>query len=67
MQRVFRKEKMLARLRSEGRIGLVGPDEYAIMDRLDGCTGDDNNWRSVVYIMHPDTHEGMYVALVDCD
>lgn len=46
MEYTFRKKKMLDRLEAEGRMDLVGPDELACMDQLDGLTGTDYNWQA---------------------
>ena len=73
MNYIFRKRKMLDRLAAEGRMDLVGPDELACMDMLDGLEGTDINWRAQVYgeplvlITHPKTHESIYVNIADCD
>lgn len=73
MECTFRKQKMLDRLAREGRMDLVGPDEMACMEMLDGLTGSDYNWRSQVYgeplvlITHPITGESIYVNAADCD
>ena len=52
---------------------LVGPDELACMDMLDGLEGTNINWQAQVYgkplvlITHPETHESIYVNIADCD
>lgn len=73
MLRTFRKEKMINRLKKEGRIDQVRPEDYELMDLLDGEQGNDYNWESVVkdnplvWIEATDKHGGAYVCLEDCD
>lgn len=74
MKKVFRMDKMIARLKAEGRIHMVDDDAYAMMKKLDGKVGDDYNWQSVVrdeplvWIAPQDgLDEGAYVNVVDCD
>lgn len=69
----FSKGKMLARLTKEGRMHMVGPEELALMDKLDGKVGNDYNWESVtnganlVWIPADDElEEGTYVSRLDC-
>lgn len=73
MKMRFSKDKMLARLENEGRMHLVGPEELALMDKLDGKVGNDYNWESVtkgenlVWIpADEDLEEGEYVCRLDC-
>lgn len=73
MERTFRKQKMIDRLTREGRINEVTREDYELMDKLDGCVGNDYNYRSVVFddpivwIEETDEHPGAYVCLQDCD
>ena len=73
MERTFRKQKMIDRLTREGRINEVRPEDYELMDKLDGCVGNDYNYRSVVFddplvwIEETEEHPGAYVGLQDCD
>lgn len=48
---VFKKEKMIARLKREGRFDGVTENDLAIMDNLDGCKADANCWHRVIYGM----------------
>lgn len=70
--RIFRKQKMLDRLAREGRSEQVGPEELRIMDLLDGKSGTDYNWESVVkdepfVLIHLDKYGAFYVNIADCD
>lgn len=74
MNRVFRMSKMLERLEKEGRIGEVTTEALKFMKLLDGRTGTDYNWRSVVrdepfvYITGDDIpNGGTYVNINDTD
>lgn len=44
----FSKERMLNRIKEEGRMNLVGPAELAIMDNLDGQPVSTANWNRQV-------------------
>ena len=69
---VFSKEKMLARLEREGRIGDVTEKELAIMDNLDGCEATRSCWQRqvygdpVLYVIGKDG-TGLYVNENDCE
>lgn len=79
MERIFRGEKMLSRLEREGRIGDVRDCDRALIAFLDGRTGNDYNWESVVNgeklvwiagtdeIFEGKKFEGAYVATCDCE
>ena len=73
MERIFRMSKMLARLEKEGRASEVTPQIMSIMRQLDGRTGTDYNWQSVVgdeplvLINDDDVPQGLYVNVDDCD
>lgn len=75
MERTFRAEKMLARVRREGKGELLDKETVAFIKSLDGKVGNDNNWRSVVHdeplvwIDGVKTEDGIgvYVAACDCD
>ena len=68
---VFSKQKMLERIKCEGRMNLVGEVELAIMDNLDGCEVTESCWERVVkhapvYWCVGKNGEGMYVNENDC-
>lgn len=69
MERTFRAQKMIDRIRSEGRGELLDDKTLDMIWSLDGMVGDDYNWQSVVkgenlvYIAEADT----YVNFADCD
>lgn len=73
MKKIFRAEKMIARIKAEGRGDLLDADTLAFIHLLDGKVGDSYNWQSVVHdeelvwIPKDDDQEGAYVALCDCD
>lgn len=72
MIRTFRKEKMLARLEREGRMNEVTEEDIALMTELDGLTGSDYNWESVVHgnnlvWIEKDGKGVAYVCAEDCD
>ncbi len=79
MERVFKGEKMLARLEKEGRMSEVRDCDFALIRFLDGKVGNDYNWESVVKgsplvwiegsdeIFEGEKFEGAYVALCDCE
>ena len=47
---VFKKEKMIARIKAEGREeALEHPDVKRILEDLDGCEVEKNCWRRVVH------------------
>ena len=67
----FSKQRMLDRIKSEGRMSLVGEKELALMDNLDGMECDVSCWQRVVYgepvywCVGKDGN-GMYVNENDC-
>lgn len=69
MELTFRAEKMLNRVKKEGREHLLDDATMELIKRLDGKKGNDYNWQSVVnfedvvYI----AEEDVYVARCDCD
>lgn len=79
MTKVFRKAKMLERLKKEGRMSEVTEKDLEVMVLLDGKSGSDYNWQSfvngkdLVWIDADDEmraagfKDGAYVALEDCD
>lgn len=73
MERVFRAEKMLARIKREGRENLLDEETISFIRLLDGKVGNDYNWESfvndnpLVWIPEDEDQKGTYVALVDCD
>lgn len=46
---VFKKEKMLDRIKREGRLDMVDDNVLSIMDNLDGQEAHTNSWRRQVY------------------
>ena len=73
MQRTFRAEKMLARIKAEGKQDLLDEETVAFIRLLDGKVGTDHNWRSqvhgdpLVWIEKDEDQNGTYVALCDCE
>ena len=73
MERTFRAEKMLRRIKEENREHLLDDDVVSLIKKLDGKVGNDYNWQSFVYdepvvwIPADDDQDGTYVALCDCD
>lgn len=69
---VFSKKKMVDRITREGRADLIGPEEEAIMDNLDGQEATRSCWRRVVYgepvlwVVGKDGN-GNYVNERDCE
>ena len=69
---VFRKQKMVDRLTSDGRADQITPDIEAIMDNLDGCEATENCWNRrvygepVMYVIGKDGN-GDYVNELDCE
>ena len=46
---VFRKDKMLARLKEEGMLHLVDNEALSIMNKLDGREAKKNDFKALVY------------------
>lgn len=73
MKRVFRAEKMLARLEREGRMDMVDEKTREFIMMLDGKEGTDYNYQSVVndeplvWIEADKDQSGTYVNIEDCD
>lgn len=71
MLRTFRAEKMIKRIIEEGKEHLLDAETISIIKQLDGKTGEDHNWRSVVnheaLVFIKTADGGKYVALIDCD
>ena len=68
MQKTFRAEKMLKRVQEEGRGYMLDKETVAKIKALDGMTGNDYNWRAVVYNENVVLLEdGTYVNGADCD
>ena len=70
MEYTFRAEKMIARIKKEGRAEMLTDETVAYINSLDGKVGTDYNWQSVamgeenmVYI----ADENTYVNKLDCD
>lgn len=69
--KTFNKAKMLERIKSEGRMDMVGETELAIMDDLDGQEVTASCWERVVkgqpvYWCVGKSGEGQYVNEKDC-
>lgn len=69
---VFKKEKMLARIKAEGREEMVDGTVLAILENLDGQTANASNWRRQVYgepvlWVVGKNGEGEYVNEKDCE
>lgn len=70
---IFRKRKMLARLKEEARMAQVDPESAAIMDALDGREVKRNLWRETVHgeansWFCTDANGNQYpVSIADCD
>lgn len=76
MLRTFRAEKMLKRVKAEGKEHLLDEETVALIKSLDGKQGSDYNWESFVngqelVWIEPGAlggdFKGAYVALCDCD
>ena len=73
MERTFRAEKMIARIKREGKQNMLDKETLNFIKLLDGKKGNDYNYRSFVYdeplvwIEADSDQEGTYVALCDCD
>ena len=68
MQKTFRAEKMLKRVQEEGHGYMLDKETVEQIKALDGMTGSDYNWRSVVYHENMVLLEnGTYVNGADCD
>ncbi len=73
MERTFRAEKMIARVKEEGRGDMLDEKTLSFIKSLDGEKANDYNWESVVngsplaWIKKTDKHEGAYVNIADCD
>ncbi len=68
----FSKEKMLARIKKEGRSDLIDTQTIEIIENLDGCEAVESNWRKVVmgepllWVVGKNGH-GEYVNEKDCE
>lgn len=73
MLKTFRAKKMIERVKREGLGHLLDDATLELINKLDGEQGNDYNWESVVkgedlvWIEKTDEHDGVYVALCDCD
>lgn len=69
---VFKKEKMIARIKEEGMAELITEDVLKIMDNLDGQRAEESCWRRRVYgepVMYVIGKDGIgqYVNELDCE
>lgn len=73
MNRIFRAEKMIARVTKEGMADLLDAETLEKIYKLDGKIGNDYNWESfvkgsdLVWIPKDEDTEGAYVARVDTE
>lgn len=73
MERIFRAEKFISRIKREGRTDLLDVATLSVIQSLDGAKGNDYNWASVVrgepltLIPKTEEHPEIYVATCDCD
>ena len=74
MERIFKAEKMLERIKKEGKQNMLDEETKKLILKLDGKKGNDYNFMSVVHneqvvwIEDPEMPEkGIYVALCDCE
>lgn len=69
----FRAQKMIDRVKKEGREDLLDEETLKTIKMLDGKQANDHNWQSVVmheplaWIEADEDQDGMYVALCDCE
>lgn len=69
---IFSKQKMIDRITKEGRTDMLDEKALAIMDNLDGCEGNAQNWQHVVndepvlWVIGKDG-KGEYVNIADCE
>lgn len=67
----FRAQKMIDRLKKEGRE--IDEETLKTIKMLDGKQANDYNWKSVVtheplaWIEADEDQDGIYVALCDCE
>ena len=45
----FSKERMIKRIKEEGRVDMLTDDVIEIMDNLDGCEASNSCWRRTVF------------------
>ena len=73
MNRIFRAEKMIARVTKEGKAHLLDAKTLEKIHKLDGKIGSDYNWESyvngkdLIWIPKDEDTAGAYVALVDTE
>lgn len=73
MKLTFRADKMIDRVRREGKGDLLDEQTLAFIRKLDGKQADDYNWASVVkgeplaLIPADDDVTDTYVNVCDCD
>lgn len=69
---IFSKKKMIERITREGRADMLDEQSLRIMDNLDGCEGNAQNWQNVVndepvlWVIGKDG-KGEYVNIADCE
>ena len=72
MEMIFKAQKMIDRIKREGRENLLDEDTIKFIWKLDGKRGNDYNWQSfvhgddVVWIEKDEEQNGAYVARCDC-
>ena len=73
MMLTFRAQKMIDRIRREGRGDMLDAQTLATINSLDGEPANDYNWEAVVHgeplalIGANEKHDAMYVNVADCD
>ena len=67
---VFSKEKMIERLKNEGRFSEIDDDIIEIMNNIDGQEARTNSWRRQVFddaVLSVKGKDGKYYDVNECD
>ena len=72
MKYIFRKEKMMQRLKAEGRENEIDSASREIMDSIDGCIVQKNSFKALVHgteegFIRTEKYGTLPVNLNDCD
>ena len=72
MEYIFRKDKMLQRLKAEGQEDKISEELIEIMDSIDGCEVKKNIYKVLVYnieegVIETEKYGNLAVELRDCD
>ena len=72
MKYIFRKEKMMQRLKAEGRENEIDSESREIMDSIDGGIVEKNRFKALVYdieegFIRTEKYGDLPVNLNDCD